>query len=586
MKLLDRILGRTSRRPVRGASSRESRFAVPRLEVLEERTLLDATGVLASGVLTITTTPNSISRVQLATDGTNLFLSNDGQSRGTFASAAVTSIVVDANGLFNTVRILPGITQPTTFDGTLGATNFFYDANAPAVMIGGPGTNRMAGGTGNDALNGGSGINIMAGGLGQNLIFGSGALHSFFLGSALHDSISTSDGPPIDFDLRSSLADAPDYSATLGLPPTPDGDPANQLTAAQVNGLLSRAAAAVANDSAIVVIVDRGGRILGVRVEGGVDPAITGNIQNEVFAIDGALAEARTGAFFASDQAPLTSRTIQFISQTTVTQQMIQSNPSIADPNSTLKGPGIVAPQGLGGHFPPGVMNTPQVDLFGIEDTNRDTTMHPVYDANGNIIRYDTLPERFNANPADIPTSIQLAGDPLEPPDSYGFVSGLEPLAMPRGIGTLPGGLPIYNNNVEVGGIGIFYPGKTGYASEENSALSSTYDPTKPDLSEEAEYTPPYAAAGRHWSELGTLGGIAARCEESRPLTGISTILLTSRRSAASTSSVSRCRSSGRAVPMRFKGCEDLSRDIDFGAKRSAPVIRPAALTPHCVLAV
>src|SRR5207302_3973654 len=116
---------------------------------------------------------------------------------------------------------------------------------------------------------------------------------------------------------------------------------------------------------------DRSGRILGVRVEDGVSSALTTNPAGLVFAVDGALAEARTGAFFANDQAPLTSRTVQFISQSTITQREVESNPSIPDPNSPYRGPGYVAPIGLGGHFPPNVPNTPPADLFGIEHTNR-----------------------------------------------------------------------------------------------------------------------------------------------------------------------------------------------------------------------
>src|SRR6185295_8831927 len=57
-----------------------------------------------------------------------------------------------------------------------------------------------------------------------------------------------------------------------------------------------------------------------------------------------------------------------------------------------------------------------------------------------------------------------------------------------RGIGTLPGGVPIYENGVLVGGIGVFFPGKTGFASEENSQLSADYNPAKADRSLEAEY--------------------------------------------------------------------------------------------------
>src|SRR5205823_3581462 len=59
-----------------------------------------------------------------------------------------------------------------------------------------------------------------------------------------------------------------------------------------------------------------------------------------------------------------TSRTVQFISQTTMTQREIESDPNIPDPNSTLRGPGFVAPIGLKNHFPPGIQYTPQVDLY------------------------------------------------------------------------------------------------------------------------------------------------------------------------------------------------------------------------------
>ena len=70
------------------------------------------------------------------------------------------------------------------------------------------------------------------------------------------------------------------------------------------------------------------------------------------FAIDGAIAKARTGAFFANNTAPLTSRTVQALSESTVLQREVESNPNITDPNSPLRGPGTVAPIGVGGHFP------------------------------------------------------------------------------------------------------------------------------------------------------------------------------------------------------------------------------------------
>jgi uncharacterized protein GlcG (DUF336 family) len=279
------------------------------------------------------------------------------------------------------------------------------------------------------------------------------------------------------------------------------------LTADQVNTLLQRAAAATASDDGIVAVVDRMGNILGVRVEGNVDPAITGNAEKLHFAIDGALAEARTGAFFASDAAPLTSRTIQFISQSTITQREVNSDPGITDPNSTVAGPGLVAPIGVGGHFPPNIPFTPQVDLFEIELSNRDVINPPAGST--------TVPLRFNIDPQFVPP-----GKALPPLLSYSealmtpaqLLDSAVPKTPPRGIGTLPGGIPIYEDGVLVGGIGVFFPGKTGFASEENSSLSADFDPGKPDRSLEAEFDAFAAVGGSSGAgfPVGTLRGVPA----------------------------------------------------------------------------
>ena len=223
------------------------------------------------------------------------------------------------------------------------------------------------------------------------------------------------------------------------------------LCTPEVEILLDRASAATPSEHAIIAIVDRGGHILGVRVEdevvgAGPDQISVGDTATLVFAIDGAVAKARTAAFFANNQAPLTSRTIQFISQTTITQREVDSNPN-ADPvlEADVRGPGFVAPIGINGHFPPGVMFTPQVDLFAIEHTNRDSICHP----GANRIREGCapgtddilLPNRFNIDPRFIPS-----GQEIDPPESYGFVSGLLSTAQSRGIATLPGGIPIYKD--------------------------------------------------------------------------------------------------------------------------------------------
>ncbi|MGI9456094.1 MAG: GlcG/HbpS family heme-binding protein [Aeoliella sp.] len=243
----------------------------------------------------------------------------------------------------------------------------------------------------------------------------------------------------------------------------------HQILSTEVSDLLARASGATNSNDAIIAIVDRGGRILGVRVE---DDVLTNipDTSTMVFAIDGAVAKARTAAFFSNDDAALTSRTVRFISQTTITQREVQSNPNSSD--QSIKGPGFVAPIGLGSHFPPDVRFTPQVDLVGIEHTNRDSVAHPgadrvkqatFVDSDGNITATSGddifLQSRFGA---DFDT-----GKEVFAPESFGVVSAMRPDAQGRGIATLPGGIPLYKNGVLAGGIGVFFPGTDGFADFE-----------------------------------------------------------------------------------------------------------------------
>src|SRR5262249_38652121 len=172
-------------------------------------------------------------------------------------------------------------------------------------------------------------------------------------------------------------------------------------------------------------------------------------------------------------------------------------------------GPGFVAPIGIRAHFPPNVMFTPQVDLFNIEGTNRDSIISPGPDHIRGTADDIPLPSRFNVPLQFIPPGVHLT-----PPESYGFLSGIFPAGQSRGIGTLPGGIPIYktvdNDPQLVGRIGIFFPGKTGFGSEENSNLSSDYNPAKPDRAMEAEYDA-FAAVGGDAAlghPIGTIAGI------------------------------------------------------------------------------
>ena len=313
-------------------------------------------------------------------------------------------------------------------------------------------------------------------------------------------------------------------------PPPPPFVPADLslpfITENEVQQLLARAAAASSSEGAIIAIVDRNGKILGVRMEQGVLDAI-GDEATRVFAIDGAVAKARTAAFFANDAGPLTSRTIRMISQSTISQREVESNPTVpspstnnpfndADPTATTYGPGFVAPIGIGGHFPPGIANAPPVDLFGIERQSRDGRRNAGADGikgNGDDV---FLTNRFNVDGTYIP-----AGKTLEFPESYGVQSQRIPWAQSRGIATLPGGIPLYkivsgsNSRKLVGGIGVFFPGSTGYATFEQGFIFGINQSAPSRLNAtrvlEAEWIA-YAAAGGSsllpGGVVGTLGGV------------------------------------------------------------------------------
>ncbi len=309
-----------------------------------------------------------------------------------------------------------------------------------------------------------------------------------------------------------------------------------QLDKTEVEQLLKRGAAASASNDAIIAVVDRNGRILGVRVEADALAAIP-DIDTLVFAIDGAVAKARTAAMFSNGDpangtlAPLTSRTIQFLSQSTITQREVESNPNVDNGSvaqalaSTRRGPGFVAPIGVGGHFPPEINFTPLVDLFGIEHTNRDSTTHPGADGIKGTADDISFDERFNIDATFVP-----AGQNLTAPESYGTMqnSGKLPDAQSRGIATLPGGIPLFRDTngdgggeTLIGGIGVFFPGADGYATHEQGFQPGIGQTTAQRINasrvSEAEYIA-YAAAGGSLAaeqqgiagaKIGTINGVA-----------------------------------------------------------------------------
>ena len=105
-----------------------------------------------------------------------------------------------------------------------------------------------------------------------------------------------------------------------------------QLTAAEVQDLTTRAALAIDGDGVVVAVVDRIGNPLAIYAR----PSADGET------VETALSLARTGAFFSNAQAPLSSRTVRYISTE---------------------------------NFPEGIPNQPAAALFGIENTNRGCTL-------------------------------------------------------------------------------------------------------------------------------------------------------------------------------------------------------------------
>ncbi len=302
------------------------------------------------------------------------------------------------------------------------------------------------------------------------------------------------------------------------------GGDENELQASDVEALLARASAATRSNDAIIAVVDRNGTILGVRVESGVTLVAS----KLGYAIDGAVAKARTAAFFSSGQAPLTSRTIRSLSQSTVTQREVESSPVVMD--ERYQGPGFVAPIGVGGKFPPEVDFTPQVDLFAIEHQSRDSQLHTGADQKKNTADDFALRTRFNADPTFIPTDAQNFFQTW--PEAYDVQTRNNLAAQSRGIATLPGGIPLFKTVVEfvrnpdgsivrnpdgtpvtkpvtspvsesinlVGGIGVFFPGEDGYASFEQGFVAGVNQSEKARTNApkvlEAEFAAFIAAAG------------------------------------------------------------------------------------------
>lgn len=184
-----------------------------------------------------------------------------------------------------------------------------------------------------------------------------------------------------------------------GIPQFPGG-PTAPLTAEEVRGIITQAAAAVSNDTMVIAVVDREGNLLGVfrktNAPATVKALLAGQLR-DVDAVEFAVSLARTGAFFSNDQAPLSSRTVRFISRE---------------------------------HFPPtfgpdgrvtGVRNTPSGALWNIEGTNRGCSL----------------------------------SDDFLPGQEISAARSIDRTSPGLGIATVPGGIPLFKLGRLVGGVGV-----------------------------------------------------------------------------------------------------------------------------------
>lgn len=207
------------------------------------------------------------------------------------------------------------------------------------------------------------------------------------------------------------------------------------LTDAEVGTIVDAAAAALDGNSATIAVVDRSGLVLALFRESGA------GVSND----DQAAGVARTAAFFSHDMAPLSSRTVRFIS---------------------------------GIHFPPGVNNTASAALYGIENTNRGCDFNALFNPGKCLVRARST----NGMPCS-------ASDPSG--CGPGIVTGKQQPADASPSSVNAGGIPIYRiagNGLARAGEGIVTNGKLV------GAIGVVGIPGDPQLAEFAAVTGAFAS--------------------------------------------------------------------------------------------
>ena len=181
------------------------------------------------------------------------------------------------------------------------------------------------------------------------------------------------------------------------------------LTQADVQSAVTAALSAVASTTMVVAVVDRMGNPLAVFRQAGAPATVAGNFGTAVSANELAVSLARTGAFFSNGEAPLSSRTVRFIS---------------------------------GIHFPPGIKNKANAALYGIENTNRGCALNTTFNPGKTI----TPAASLNGLPC---SALDRRGCGL------GIATGKADVFDTNPNAVNPGGIPIFKDGIVVGGIGV-----------------------------------------------------------------------------------------------------------------------------------
>ena len=172
------------------------------------------------------------------------------------------------------------------------------------------------------------------------------------------------------------------------------------LTATDVQEVVQDASQSI-NVPSVVAVSDRAGNIRAVFETTGAPATAVGNFGAAEDSGELAVALARTAALFSNDQAPLSSRTVRYIS---------------------------------GIHFPPGVANAPNADLYGIENTNRGCSLNLA----------------FNAGMSVPPATLINGNAP-----GLGIITGKADAMDGDPNAVNPGGVPLFKNGHAVGGVGV-----------------------------------------------------------------------------------------------------------------------------------